>query len=163
MLEIINRFNKNFELVRILDYTDSLEIKEEAMDSCNFYKNYIKIKNWYFYQEFYDEDESTYNFVIGNVNGDMYNITQLDITDQNMVNRLKQFISNFYNFFGIFIANEYDFFCKFFLFILSVIAFDHETDYNSIVDRYNRLSLDFLYDTSLLDLSTIFDQSYSPG
>lgn len=162
--ELKNRFNQNFELRRVLDSLTYIDNIDEISMGHNCYRISVKIKNWYFRQHFSEEDLSTYTVVIGKKNGDRYDLTQMDRSDQHLVDRLKQFIRNFYEFFEIKMNEDENVgFCKFFLFILTLIAFDHETDYNYIIDNYEKLSLGMFYDVDLIDMSTVFSASYSPS
>lgn len=170
MSEITNRFNPNFELSKLMKFINFTDNSEGFTEGKVFYKNSIKIGKWYCTQKLMEDgsndntNSNYYSLVMGKFNGDRYDLTKMDTTDQYMLNRLKQFIRDFYTFFEITKnENEAVDFCNFFLFMLTIVAFDHESNYSTVIDRYKKLSLDLFYNVDLIDLSTIFDKSYTPS
>lgn len=155
-LELKNRFNHEMELWKILDLIDEIKIENNEISFHVYWKVYIKIKKYCFYQEFYGDDsgegskylyfsegDHKYCFEYTDGNNDM------EIDDELKKNTL-QFINEFLNYFQI--ENQLDP-IDFLFFILILVSHDFYPNNNNINIDYEHYGFDEIIESHDYDIS----------
>lgn len=59
IIELKKNFNSKIKLWKILDYVDKIEIDDSQLGQTTYWKKYVKIKHFYFCQEFFGNFDSS--------------------------------------------------------------------------------------------------------
>lgn len=111
--ELKNRYNPNIKLIKVLDYVDKIEVENNQLGSLTYWRRFVKIGKFYFYQECYgnndnDYDNNKYLYFgeIGEHNLNKFSFYYIEngcgkMNDKTIKNKIISFINEFCEYFKI--------------------------------------------------------------